>query len=128
MKSEPEFRYVVLLALYSEYLKDDGDFGCISGKAMGVSGRTFAWALMRLQTEGLIAGCVFRPPHAKSASRMLGVLRDGLYLTGAGVEKCDALLATGKDDRDAYKLTRLASFMRDVGANVVAGLIMDYLG
>lgn len=128
MKSELDYRYIVLLALYAEYLMDDGDFGNVSGKAMGVSGRTFAWTLMRLQTEGLIAGCVFQPPHAASASRIFGVLRDGLYLTGTGVEKCEALLSVGRDDRDVYKLTRLAAFLRDAGANVIAGLIMEYLG
>ena len=41
MKKETELRYTVLLALYSEYLKDDGDFRRITGRSMGIDGRKF---------------------------------------------------------------------------------------
>lgn len=122
-----DLRYIVLLALYSEYLKEAGDFRAVNSRTMGIPGKKFAWALMRLQTEGLIAGCVFQPPNAGSAEQIFGVIRDGMYFTGEGVVKCEALLNVRRDDSDAFKLTKLAGMLLEIGVNVVSELITAYL-
>lgn len=89
MIGRPDTRYVVLLALYSEYTRDDGDFRRIGAEALEMKGNIFGWALYRLQTEGLIEGCKFQPPNPQSANQLIGVLRDGLRVVRGTV-----LLAT----------------------------------
>lgn len=122
-----DLRYIMLLALYSEYLKEAGDFRAVDNRMMEISGRKFAWALMRLQTEGLIAGCVFQPPNTDNAEQIFDVIRDGMYFTGEGVAKCEELLNVRRDDSDAFKLTKLTVTLMKLGVNVVSELITAYL-
>ena len=83
---------------------------------------------MKLQTEGLIGGVVFQPPHAQSAAKIRGVLREGLYLTRAGVEMCDRLLGVDPTARERHKLTVLKDVLGELGAQLAAALIERALG
>lgn len=127
-RDEIDLRYVILLALYGEYLQDEGDFGHIRSKEAGCSPKAFAWALMKLQTEGLIAGCVFQPPHAQNAGKLMGVLRNDLHLTREGVETCDRLLGVQRQVQERHKLTILKDLLVEVGASLAAALIERALG
>ena len=127
MKRSIDGRYVALLALYGEYLQECGDFERVNRATLGWESGTFGWSLYRLQTEGLIGGCVFQPPNPGGAERLWSTNRSGLFLTREGVEKCEELLNVNRGERDAFKLTVLIDFLKDLGAGVIVALLERYL-
>ena len=116
-----------LLALYAEYCRDDTDFSRVNALSMEMALPHFNWALMKLQTEGLITGVSWLPPGETRPDKLLSVSRERLMLTGAGVDAADALLDTRKA-RSAEKLQRLYALFADLGLSVVSGIIGKALG
>lgn len=116
----------VLLALYGMYNMDEPDFAQVNFRTMEMPLNAFNWALMKLQTEGLINGVHWLPPSESRPEKLLAILRDRLMLTREGVELADELLNT-RGARQAEKLQKLYDFFKDV-ALPVAAIIAPALG
>lgn len=124
---KPDNKEKTLLALYAEYCRDDTDFSRVNHCALEMELTPFNWALMKLQTEGLITGVAWVPPGETRPDQLLAISRERMMLTGAGVTAADALLGTEKA-RSAEKLQKLYSFFGNLGLSVVSGMIGQALG
>lgn len=112
----------VLLALYAELLRDDGDFNRVRGAYLDMDKRTFLWALMCLKTEGLIDGVKWIPPGATRPEAVSGLLRDKLHLTHEGYEKAEALIDV-KDKRHEEKIGKLIEWCVTAGMTAVTAAL-----
>ena len=118
MPRKPENKDVVLLALYSEYTKDIGDFDRIRAATLDMDSKEFLWAMMKLQAEGLISGFTWIPPGEMNPTNVRAANRKYLALTATGVTASEEMLElAGKAQTE--KLLKLAEFFGKLGFEIL---------
>lgn len=115
---------IVLLALYAEAIHC-GSFAEVTSRTMGMTSGEFGWTLYSLQMRGLIAGCVFQPPHPDTPGNLMGLLRDNLMLTPEGFQTAERLLDAEKTADQM--LHAIWCVLRDMGCGVMANIVYGWL-
>lgn len=117
MAKKPDPKEALLLALYTEYNRDAGDYRHATAGLLEMEKATWLWSLMMLKTDGLVDGVKWVPPGAAAASQVLAVNTKHLHLTKEGVEKARELVgADGQNRRDA--LVRVMEWFAGAGLEV----------
>ena len=83
---------IVLLALYSEWMKDIPQFWHVNHESLNMEKDVFYWCLAKLNTMGFISGIDWNMEKGK-----IEVKRNNAILTGKGVERAVDILQV--DDR-----------------------------
>ncbi|MEG1514026.1 MAG: hypothetical protein RSD95_03980 [Clostridia bacterium] len=112
-------REIVLMALYAEHLKPNGDFNRVRAKTLEMDSRPFLWGLMQLRAEDLVGGITWIPPGEMSPEKVVGLLRDNLYLAHAGIDEAEKII-DAKGITRAEKLARVAGWFAQMGMQALA--------
>lgn len=119
MGRKPDPREIVLIALYAEHLKPDGDFNNVRAKRLNMDSRAFLWALMQLRTEELIGGVSWIPPGTMNPDKVSSLLRDNLHLLHAGYEEAERFIDAKGAER-ADKFMRASAWFAQAGLQTLA--------
>lgn len=115
---------LLLLGLYAEFNKPQGDYRLVTAQLLNMEPETWLWSLMCLKTEGLVEGVKWIPPHTTSAGRVLALHADQLHLTPEGIERARTLAEVDGHNRQ-LALRKLLNIFLTVGASTAAELIRE---
>lgn len=124
---ELDIKQEVLIALYAQYQRDIPEMEKVTAAALNMDSVAFMFSLLKLQTEGLICGCVFIPPNEKNARRIRAVEKKNIFLTREGVEYVQNLLDLKALKTNKERLKSIVKSLGLAGAEVLKEYVMSLI-